>query len=76
MKATKKHWDQIDGRIEKLETNPRPRGSIKLETEKPCYRIRSGEYRIGYQINDDAKKVRVILVAHRKDFYARLKQVL
>ena len=71
-----KQWNQIVDCLEKLKTEPRPNDSRKLKAKTPCYRIRSGEYRIVYQINDDTKKIRVILVAHRKDVYARLKQVL
>lgn len=46
----------IDEEILSLASNPRPHGSKKL-TEKEGYRIRAGDYRILYSIDDRAKVV-------------------
>jgi mRNA interferase RelE/StbE len=51
-----------------LEDNPRPFGHKKLK-ETEYYRIRSGDYRIVYSINDKVKVVKVLSIADRKDVY-------
>ena len=53
-----------------LADNPRPPGSIKLKGED-SYRIRVGDYRIIYTIQDDRLIVLVIEVGHRRDIYRR-----
>ncbi|MDP4000592.1 MAG: type II toxin-antitoxin system RelE/ParE family toxin [bacterium] len=59
------------GRIMKLARDPRPRGVEKLKGLENAYRIRSGVYRIVYEILDRELVVTVIRVAHRKDAYRR-----
>jgi len=61
---------RISDKINNLEINPRPNGSIKL-SEKEGYRIRVGNFRILYTINDDEKVIVVYHVSHRKDVYKR-----
>jgi mRNA interferase RelE/StbE len=51
-----KYRSSIDRAILSLSTNPRPQGSRKL-TAKEGYRIRSGNYRILYSIDDETKTV-------------------
>ncbi len=55
-KIPKKYRPSIDKAILSLVSNPRPHGSKKL-TEKEGYRIRVGNYRILYTIDDVAKTV-------------------
>jgi mRNA interferase RelE/StbE len=52
-----------------LRQNPRPRGCVKLKGEEVLWRIRVGDYRILYDIEDDKLIVLVVRVAHRKDVY-------
>jgi mRNA interferase RelE/StbE len=52
-----------------LRENPRPRGCVKLKGEEDLWRIRVGNYRIVYAIEDDKLVVLVVRVAHRKDVY-------
>jgi mRNA interferase RelE/StbE len=54
--------------IEALAANARPRGVKKL-TGRDGYRIRSGDYRVVYEINDRLRTVTVLHVGHRKDVY-------
>lgn len=54
--------------VEALGSNPRPQGSKKL-TGRDGYRIRSGDYRVVYEINDLLRSVTVLHVGHRKDIY-------
>jgi len=51
-----------------LAENPRPLGYIKLKGEE-AYRIRVGDYRIIYEIDDDKIIVTVVAAGHRKDIY-------
>jgi mRNA interferase RelE/StbE len=50
--------------------NPRPPRSVKL-TGEDAYRIRVGDYRIIYTIEDDRLIVLVIDVGHRREVYRR-----
>ena len=55
--------------IQSLSTDPRPSSCIKIENEINMWRIRTGEYRIAYHINQD--KIEIVRAAHRSKFYAR-----
>jgi mRNA interferase RelE/StbE len=63
-----KIFRQIEARIPSLGDDPPPPGSIKLTAEEG-YRIRSGEYRIVYRIDDNAKIVYIYRIKHRKNIY-------
>jgi len=54
--------------IKSLSNDPHPTGSIKL-TNQEKYRVRVGNYRILYQIEDNIRTVFVVKVGHRKDIY-------
>ena len=45
-------WVRIMARIEGLAREPRPAGMKKLEGMKELYRVRVGDYRVVYQIQD------------------------
>jgi mRNA interferase RelE/StbE len=51
-----------------LAENQRPRKSRKL-VGREGWRIRSGNYRIIYEINDHEKKVTILHIGHRRDVY-------
>lgn len=53
-----------------LSENPRPPGSIKLSGEEK-YRVRCGDYRILYTIEDDVLVVYVVKVGHRREIYRK-----
>lgn len=56
--------------IESLAENPRPIGAKKLEGQKEAlWRIRIGDYRIIYFIEDVIKIVEIRRIGHRKDIY-------
>ena len=59
---------KICNKMLSLEENPRPFGSKKLR-ETEYFRIRAGDYRIVYSIDDNSKKVKILSIAHRKDVY-------
>jgi mRNA interferase RelE/StbE len=63
-----KSFIQIRDKILALSENPRPTGCLKLTAENG-YRLRSGDYKIVYRINDKEKKVFIYRIKHRKDAY-------
>jgi len=52
-----------------LSDNPRPHGCLKVKTRDGLWRIRVGDWRIGYEIDDEARTVTVITIGHRSEFY-------
>ena len=62
---------QMAEAILKLEREPRTKGSKKLRGAQD-YRLRVGQYRILYSIDDDARVVEVIAVGHRRDVYRNI----
>lgn len=68
MKLDKQVIPVIKTAIASLADNPRPYGYKKLKGED-AYRIRVGEYRIIYEIDDDIIVVTVVSVGHRKEVY-------
>ena len=69
-KVPKKVLQKIVGRIIRLSLNPRPFGCEKL-SYKEKYRIRQGNYRIVYSIEDEKLFVIVVKVGHRRDVYKK-----
>lgn len=63
---------QIGRRIDKLCDNPRPHGVEKITGGDDLYRVRSGDYRILYAINDQKLFVLVVKIGDRKEVYRRL----
>lgn len=60
---------RIVARIGTLAANPRSHKSEKLAGYEDRYRIRQGDYRIVYLIDDASRDVTVFKVGHRKDVY-------
>ena len=56
-------------RVRSLGENPRPRGSRKLVGEEITYRVRVGDYRVVYEVDDAEETVLVTRVRHRRDAY-------
>jgi mRNA interferase RelE/StbE len=54
--------------IDDLASNPRPPGSVKL-AGRDDFRIRVGDYRIVYAVNDAENLVLIARIAHRRDVY-------
>jgi mRNA interferase RelE/StbE len=64
----KKFFIQIKNRIDSLKSQPRPAGCLRLTAEEG-YRLRSGDYRILYRIDDKNKIIYIYRVKHRKESY-------
>ncbi|MBI1882758.1 MAG: type II toxin-antitoxin system RelE/ParE family toxin [Chlamydiae bacterium] len=63
--------DQIDSKINLLSTVPRPHGCEKLEGNH-LFRVRLGDYRIVYHVDDKVLSVTVVHVGHRREVYRNL----
>lgn len=59
---------KIEDAIEALALDPRPANSKKL-TGRDAYRIRIGNYRVIYEVDDGKLIILVVRVGHRKDVY-------
>ncbi|MBS9532896.1 type II toxin-antitoxin system RelE/ParE family toxin [Mycobacterium sp. M1] len=60
---------RIEAVIALLAENPRPPKALKMTGYRNRWRVRAGDYRILYEINDDVLTVLVIRVAHRREVY-------
>jgi mRNA interferase RelE/StbE len=60
---------RIVARIGGLAADPRPHGAEKLAGYDDRYRVRQGQYRIVYLIDDSSRQVTIFKVGHRKDVY-------
>ena len=63
-----KVFHAMESKIVILADNPRPQGAIKLTADEG-YRIRIGDYRILYRIEDKSREVFIYRVKHRKNVY-------
>ena len=66
--GTKKDRERIATRINALAAEPRPPGSEKLEGEDK-YRVRQGNYRIVYSVDDHSRIVVITKIGDRKEVY-------
>ena len=62
-------YQRVVPRIKALADNPRPSGCHKLAGSKNDWRIRIGDYRVVYEIDDRKKLVRIFRVRHRREVY-------
>ena len=63
-----KGFEAIKETILQLGKNPRPHGALKLSGEEG-YRIRVGNMRLLYRIDDKRKEVIIYRIKHRKEAY-------
>jgi len=61
--------NRVAAAILALATEPKPNGSIRIKSEEGVWRIRVGEYRVTYTVDDKSKVLTVIRVGPRGDFY-------
>ena len=66
----RKDRSRIAAKIENLADNPRPPGSEKLSGEEK-YRLRQGDYRVLYSIQDGSMAVTIVRIGHRREVYRR-----
>ena len=63
---------KIKKRIDELSVNLPDLSSTKMRGNNTFHKIRSGDYRIVYQIHDDRLVILIIKIGHRKDIYKKL----
>jgi len=63
-----KIFNQMKNKISLLSNNPRPSGCLKLTAEEG-YRLKTGDYRILYRIDDKEKIIYIYRIKHRKEVY-------
>lgn len=65
--------DRIDDALDTLESDPWPLGHKKLKgSKKVLYRVRVGDYRVVYQVEEQKLVVVLIRIGHRKEVYRNL----
>lgn len=60
---------RLAGALRGLAQNPWPPGNRKLAGSRNGYRIRIGAHRVLYEVDDQAKAVRIMRVRHRREVY-------
>jgi mRNA interferase RelE/StbE len=60
---------RIDQALIGLQSEPRPSGVKKLSGRHQDWRVRVGDYRILYEIDDDQQQITIWRIAHRRDVY-------
>jgi mRNA interferase RelE/StbE len=65
---------QIKNRVTKcilgLANDPRPAGCLKVQSEEGVWRVRVGDWRVAYTVEDTSQEILVIRIAHRSEFYS------
>jgi len=64
----KKDLRRLVERIRSLGDEPRPHGSEKLSAQER-YRIRQGDYRVVYSVDDAMRTVEIVKIGHRSEIY-------
>jgi mRNA interferase RelE/StbE len=62
-------YQRIVSHLQALSQNPRPPGCKKITGSRSDWRIRIGDYRVIYEIDDRAKVVKVMRIRHRREAY-------
>jgi len=69
MRLPRKDQVRVLALLSVLATEPRPAGVVKLAGQNNLWRLRTGNYRIVYEIHDDRLIVLVLRIGHRRDVY-------
>lgn len=62
---------RVQAAIELLAADPRPPGATKLTGDDGEWRVRTGDHRVVYEIQDGVLVVLVVSVGYRREIYAR-----
>ena len=68
-KIQKSDLRRVTDRVGALSVNPRPAGAQMLKGEDRYYRIRQGDYRVIYELDDPDRQVIIIKIGHRREVY-------
>jgi mRNA interferase RelE/StbE len=61
-------YERVKAAIQKLADNPKPHGNLKL-SGREAWRIRVGEYRVVYEMDNKKSSVTILHIGHRRDVY-------
>ena len=75
--AAEREWRKIERETRErvttvllaLESDPRPPGVVKLQGAADRWRLRVGDHRVIYRVDDRAQSVTVLRIAHRREAY-------
>ncbi|NEP03121.1 MAG: type II toxin-antitoxin system RelE/ParE family toxin [Symploca sp. SIO2E9] len=62
-------YEPVAVKVHQLTENPRPDGVVKLKGFDNEYRLRIGDYRVRYEINDEERIILLLQCKHRKNVY-------
>ncbi len=65
-------FTKITTKIKELADNPHPQGSRKITGSQNDWRLRSGDYRILYEIVNKTKTIKIMRIKHRREAYRDL----
>ena len=71
-KVPKEEREKIIEKIQLLVSNPYLSGSVPLQGSSGLFRIRSGDYRIIYTVNNGELTILIIKIGHRKEVYRKV----
>jgi len=71
-KIPKADRKRIVDKIDSLAENPPLKETTKMKGNNPFHKIRVGDYRIVYEIQEDVLLILIIKIGHRKDIYRNL----
>ena len=72
LKQSRSIQTKLSTALRKLGSKPKPKQAKKLSGMGELYRLRAGDYRIVYKIENDKLIVLIVRIAHRKDVYRGL----
>ena len=67
--GSRRDRDRIVSRIKALASDPRPNGCEKLAGASNAWRVRQGDYRILYTVDDEGRVVDIFKIGHRREVY-------
>ena len=65
----KREQKRIKYKIDRLSAEPRPAGVKRLHGQREYLRLRSGDYRIIYTVEDSRRRVVIVVIGHRREVY-------
>ncbi|MBM3183620.1 MAG: type II toxin-antitoxin system RelE/ParE family toxin [Chloroflexi bacterium] len=68
-RLSSENFRRVISHIAELHQNPRPSGCRKITGSQNDWRLRVGNYRIIYEVDDKANVVRIMRVRHRRESY-------
>ena len=71
-KLSKAAQRRIVAKLTEFETSPPPTEETKMKGNNPFHRVRIGDYRIIYEIQDDILVILILKIGHRKDIYRQI----